>query len=103
MISTWRLAFGLVLALGPLGLLVSGQKDLELDYSDEYDNVRPMLVYPDEPRLEHRLTAAAQEFGESIRDAWQSIADSFKNYFEELRIAFADGIDDNVEPLPVNT
>ncbi|XP_023176364.1 uncharacterized protein LOC111603123 [Drosophila hydei] len=100
MISTWRFVFGLVLGLGTLGLLVSCQKDLELDYSDEYDSVRPMLIYPDEPRLENRLAAAAQEFGESIRNAWQSMADSFHNYFEELRTVFADGVDDNIETFP---
>lgn len=75
--------------------LAWAQHDLELDYSNEYDDVRPHLIYPDEPPLDKRITAAAQEFGESIRNAWQTMAESFHNYFEEVRSVFAEGINNN--------
>ncbi|XP_034118492.1 uncharacterized protein LOC117577702 [Drosophila albomicans] len=76
-------------------VLASCQDDLEVDYSNEYDDVRPHLVYPDEPRLDKRLSSAAQQFGESVKNAWQSMVDSFHNYFEELRDVFSDGVNNN--------
>lgn len=84
-----------IFALALLWSLAMAQHDLELDYSNEYDNVRPHMQYPDEPRLDKRISAAAQEFGESIRNAWQSMADSLHNYFEEVRNIFADGVNNN--------
>ncbi|EDW58130.1 uncharacterized protein [Drosophila virilis] len=102
MISTWRSVFGCVLGLAMLIWLARCQEDLELDYSNEYDDVRPQLSYPDEPRLDTRLAAAAEQLGQSIRNAWQSMADSFRSYFEELRHVFADGAEDNAETLPLS-
>ncbi|KAM8721385.1 hypothetical protein ACLKA7_007283 [Drosophila subpalustris] len=98
MTSTWPLLFGATILLLTL---VNAQDDLELDYSNEYDDVRPDLIYPDEPRLDKRLTSAAQQFGESVKNAWQSMADSIHNYFEELRNIFADGANNNAEEFPI--
>ncbi|XP_034489984.1 uncharacterized protein LOC117793710 [Drosophila innubila] len=102
MTSTWQLLFGLTLVMAMLLTLANCQDDLDLDYSNEYDNVRPHFIYPDEPRLDKRLTSAAQQFGESVKNAWQSMVDSFHNYFEELRDVFADGVNNNAEELPVS-
>jgi len=51
--------------------------------------------YPDDPRLDKRIGDAAREFGQNITQAWQSMVDSFKNYFEELKNLFADTTDPN--------
>ncbi|EDV99584.1 uncharacterized protein LOC6565440 [Drosophila grimshawi] len=101
MSSIWRLLFGLILWLVVLMQVSFCQDDLELDYSNEYDDVRPHLIYPDEPRLDKRLTEAAKEFGDNIRNTWQSMVDSFRSYFEELRNVFAEGVESNVETFPV--
>ncbi|XP_044252012.1 uncharacterized protein [Drosophila takahashii] len=69
--------------------------EFDVDYSNEYDDVRPHLVYPDDPRLDKRIGDAAREFGQNITQAWHSMVDSFKNYFEELKSLFADTTDPN--------
>lgn len=84
-----NLALALVLGLAWAQQQQLGGGDLEMDYSNEYDDVRPHLVYPDDPRLDKRLGQAAQEFGQNISQAWQSMVDSFKDYFEELKNLFA--------------
>lgn len=76
---------GLVLALGQA--LVAGE-DFDGDYSNEYDDVRPHLEYPDVPRLDKRIGDAAREFGQNITQAWHSMVDSFRQYFEELKNLF---------------
>lgn len=67
--------------------------EFDLDYSNEYDDVRPHLVYPDDPRLDKRIGDAAREFGQNITQAWNAMVDSFKNYFEELKNLFSDTTD----------
>ncbi|XP_022233713.1 uncharacterized protein LOC111081865 [Drosophila obscura] len=86
LIYALTLIFVLAAAGGGLGDL-----DLDLDYSNEYDDVRPHLVYPDEPRLDNQISNAAQQFGQSIRNAWQSMVDSARSYIEELSNLFSDG------------
>ncbi|XP_020797999.1 uncharacterized protein LOC110176102 [Drosophila serrata] len=80
-----------------LGLvsLAWAEGNYEMDYSNEYDDVRPHLVYPDDPRLDKRIGDAAREFGQNITQAWQSMVDSFKNYFEELKNLFSEPTDPN--------
>ncbi|XP_017074331.1 uncharacterized protein LOC108110004 [Drosophila eugracilis] len=69
--------------------------EFDVEYSNEYDDVRPHLVYPDDPRLDKRIGDAAREFGQNITQAWNSMVDSFKNYFEELKNLFRDTGDPN--------
>ncbi|XP_017853470.1 uncharacterized protein LOC108607285 [Drosophila busckii] len=97
---TWLLTLSLLYAV--LFTFAHCQSDLEGDYSNEYDDVRPHFVYPDEPRLDRRLSEAAQQFGQSVRNAWQSMVDSFKNYFQELHDVFANGEQNNAETLSGN-
>ncbi|XP_043658963.1 uncharacterized protein LOC122623718 [Drosophila teissieri] len=84
------LIVALTLALLALGAWAD---ELDLDYSNEYDDVRPHLVYPDDPRLDKRIGDAAREFGQNITQAWHSMVDSFRNYFEELKSLFSDTTD----------
>ncbi|XP_017034564.1 uncharacterized protein [Drosophila kikkawai] len=99
-ISSSSHAAPLIVALTLLTLMTlawaqGGGPDYEMDYSNEYDDVRPHLVYPDVPRLDKRIGDAAREFGQNITQAWQSMVDSFKNYFEELKNLFAGSPDPN--------
>ncbi|XP_016986632.1 uncharacterized protein LOC108049814 [Drosophila rhopaloa] len=82
------------LTLALVTLAWADEFDVE-DYSNEYEDVRPHLVYPDDPRLDKRIGDAAREFGQNITQAWHSMVDSFKNYFEELKNLFADTTDPN--------
>lgn len=77
----------LLVALGQAAVEAAGE-DFDVDYSNEYDDVRPHLEYPDVPRLDKRIGDAAREFGQNITQAWHSMVDSFKNYFEELKSLF---------------
>ncbi|KAI8034572.1 hypothetical protein M5D96_012625 [Drosophila gunungcola] len=76
-------------------ILSWADSEFDVDYSNEYDDVRPHLVYPDEPRLDKRIGDAAREFSQNITQAWHSMVDSFKNYFEELKNLFAVPTDPN--------
>ncbi|XP_016967029.1 uncharacterized protein LOC108035798 [Drosophila biarmipes] len=78
----------LIVALTLALVSLAWSDELYVDYSNEYDDVRPHLVYPDDPRLDKRIGEAAREFGQNITQAWHSMVDSFKNYFEELKNLF---------------
>ncbi|XP_033254418.1 uncharacterized protein LOC108159096 [Drosophila miranda] len=69
--------------------------ELDMDYSNEYDDVRPHLLYPDESRLDRQISNAARDFEQGISNAWQSIVDSVRTYFEELKNFFSDGREPN--------
>ncbi|XP_030379142.1 uncharacterized protein LOC115627561 [Scaptodrosophila lebanonensis] len=58
-------------------------------YSNEYDDVRPNLVYPDVPRLDKRISHAFEELGEHMKQAWTSMVNSFDGLFEELKGLFS--------------
>ncbi|KMZ10503.1 uncharacterized protein Dsimw501_GD27814 [Drosophila simulans] len=84
----------LLIAALTLALVAHAWADeFDLDYSNEYDDVRPHLVYPDDPRLDKRIGDAARDFGQNITQAWNAMVDSFKNYFEELKNLFSDTTD----------
>ncbi|XP_017113414.1 uncharacterized protein LOC108136607 [Drosophila elegans] len=100
MTSGLRFSVPLIVALALVTLaLVTptawADSEFDVDYSNEYDDVRPHLVYPDEPRLDKRIGDAAREFSQNITQAWHSMVDSFKNYFEELKNLFAVPTDPN--------
>ncbi|XP_017107185.1 uncharacterized protein [Drosophila bipectinata] len=83
----------LALALGQALVMARAEpqpagENFDVEYSNEYDDVRPHLEYPDVPRLDKRIGDAAREFGQNITQAWHSMVDSFKNYFEELKNLF---------------
>ncbi|EDW33801.1 GL26975 [Drosophila persimilis] len=69
--------------------------ELDVDYSNEYDDVRPHLLYPDESRLDRQISNAARDFEQGISNAWQSIVDSVRTYFEQLKNFFSDGREPN--------
>jgi len=95
MISGFSFSAPLIVALTLTLVTLAWAEEFDVDYSNEYDDVRPHLVYPDDPRLDKRIGDAAREFGQNITQAWQSMVDSFKNYFEELKNLFADTTDPN--------
>lgn len=93
MISGPRFSALLIVALTLALVAQTWADEFDLDYSNEYDDVRPHLVYPDDPRLDKRIGDAAREFGQNITQAWNAMVDSFKNYFEELKNLFSDTTD----------
>lgn len=93
MISGPRFSALLIVALILALVAQTWADEFDLDYSNEYDDVRPHLVYPDDPRLDKRIGDAAREFGQNITQAWNAMVDSFKNYFEELKNLFSDTTD----------
>ncbi|BFG00092.1 uncharacterized protein DMAD_00168 [Drosophila madeirensis] len=72
----------LIYALTLIFVMAAGD-ELELDYSNEYDDVRPHLVYPDEPRLDKQVSNAARDLVQSISDAWQSMVEELKKLFSD--------------------
>ncbi|XP_068153143.1 uncharacterized protein [Drosophila tropicalis] len=94
MTSAFSFVLVIVIAATMLLLAQAGDEQVDFEYSNEYDDVRPHLIYPDEPRLDKRLGQAAKEFGQQMKNAWESMVDSFHNYFNELKNLFTtDGND----------
>ncbi|XP_039499640.1 uncharacterized protein LOC120456723 [Drosophila santomea] len=98
MTSAPRFSAPLIVALTFALVAHTWADEFDLDYSNEYDDVRPHLVYPDDPRLDKRIGDAAREFGQNVTQAWNAMVDSFKNYFEELKNLFADTTDHSGSP-----
>ncbi|XP_034658078.1 uncharacterized protein LOC117894895 [Drosophila subobscura] len=76
----------LIYALTLVFVVAAGDElelELEPDYSNEYDDVRPHLVYPDEPRLDTQVSNAARDLVQSLSDAWQSMVEELKKLFSD--------------------
>ncbi|XP_017042157.1 uncharacterized protein LOC108088722 isoform X1 [Drosophila ficusphila] len=95
MTSGLRCPVPLIVALTFALVALVWAEEFDVEYSNEYDDVRPHLVYPDDPRLDKRIGDAARQFGQNITQAWNSMVESFRSYFEELKNLFTDNTDPN--------